>query len=144
MTKKRNHDVRLVLRNGRLTEDYFILREAWLQGFRPRVRPHFHRGSYKQHQYWRVGLMIKKGYLENTKEPRSGDYFFRATSEGAFQMMVAEGIAKHLSEKFNDPKNVARRAKANERRRQRLALAKVSQACSAEQETCSLQAMVPQ
>lgn len=139
--KARNHEVRLVLRSGRLTGDYFMLREAWMQGFRPK----YYRNAkcYDSRQVWRINLMIEKGYLERSTGPRGGGYFYRATSEGAFQMMVAEGIAKARTEAFNDPKAVARRARANQRRRERLANAKVSQARSSEQEACAIQAMVP-
>lgn len=93
---------KLVLKNGRLTRAYWLLREGFVQDVR-----HDYIGTRQRgFNCWRtsryIGALIREGYLQQVKGPRGGSVF-RTTSEGAFAMLIAEG--QHEAKKQNHRNN---------------------------------------
>jgi ribosomal protein L32E len=91
--RKKTDWAQLVLpRTGRLTPTYWVLKEGFHQDvFRKRAS-----GTGKNvYMDWRhntmVGALIEKGYMREAKGVRGGTVF-RTTEDGAFAMLIAEGI----------------------------------------------------
>jgi hypothetical protein len=81
---------KLVLHNGRLTRAFWILREGIVQDVRMDWVGNTKRADWGTSRY--IHSLVYKGYLESVKGPRGGKDSFRTTGDGAFMMMVAEGI----------------------------------------------------
>ena len=133
-------DARLYLSNGRLTPAFWVLKEGLIQGFRPRFQRSS--GCYDWYTKRLVSSLQDAGYLESKCSGPRGGLQYHTTGEGAVAMLMAEAAAAaHHRERFENGKEA--RAKRNERRRQRLADAKVQAARRAEQETCAPEDALP-
>lgn len=80
-------------RTGRLTPAYWILKEGFHQDvFRRRaygVRGQNFCGDWQHARL--VNALIGKGFMREAKGPRGGQVY-RTTDEGAFALLIAEGI----------------------------------------------------
>ena len=89
---------RLVLKNGRLTRGFWMLKEGLTQDIR-----HSWIGGVDRRYCWQearwLDWLISKKYIEKVRGPRNGDRSYRTTGEGAFAMLMAEGLHNHLKEK---------------------------------------------
>jgi hypothetical protein len=99
-------------RSGRLSREFWMLKEGMMQG----VRVPFNRGSGTRD--WReaasVAWLVSSGYMESRPGPLGkSELEYTTTGDGAFAMMVAEGIAasRRAAAEKSLPKNLRRRAR---------------------------------
>ncbi len=81
---------KLVLKNGRLTQSYWMLKEAFTQDLQRRWVGTRKNGSTDWRWSIRLTALCKAGYLQQVKGPRGGEVW-RTTPDGAFAMLIAEG-----------------------------------------------------
>lgn len=78
---------KLVLRNGRLTRAFWLLREGLYQDVRHDYVPGYKGNDWRTARY--IIALTERGWLEQVKGPRKGQAF-RTTGDGAFALLAAE------------------------------------------------------